>query len=70
MVVKRIGGWTFTELSALGRTTHFIGDSLTITENGWIKVWLRKKLVGVIRDWRSVTISAEGSIVMDKTPRS
>ena len=68
MAVKRQIGWTFNYVEhTTGNVRQCLGDSLTITENGWVKIWLRKKLVGVITNWRSVTVAADA---LRETPRT
>lgn len=50
--------WTFTVIDDMAHTRTILGDTLAVSENGWVKVYLRKTLVGVVKGWRQVCLTA------------
>lgn len=52
--------WKFT-IDYAGGTRHALADTLTVTEAGAVKLWLKGKLVGIARhsEWLRVYINAD-----------
>lgn len=58
-MTKSKDGWKFV-VDYIGGKTSTWADGITVTDSGWLKLWRKKQLVGVIKDgnWTRIYLDA------------